>query len=292
MKSERWLLFAMVLSMCIWGISWSSAKVLSEYGSAPALAFLRFLIVPITLFPVLRLMKVELRVKKQGLPYLGGAGLLMALYTVVFFEALKVGLSGAGGVLVTTLNPIFAYVLGLLVSRTFPKKAELYGLFLGLLAGVILLQLWSNADALFVSGNILFLLAAFIWAVMSKVTSQAHRFGSPLSFSFWMHLMVVAGLAFVVDLPEVWHIIHTGDTRFWLNIIYFGTINSALATTCYLYATSKLGAERASTFIFIVPFAAVLSSWLFLDEAIRWHTVIGGSLGVLAVLVINGKLKR
>lgn len=288
-RSERWLMLAMILSMCIWGVSWSSAKVLAAYGSAPAMAFLRFTIVPLTLFPLLSLMKVKLGIQKQGIPYLAGAGLLMGVYTIVFFQALQVGLSGAGGVLVTTLNPIFSYIVGLVISRTLPKKAELLGLLLGMLAGIVLLKLWSNLDALFVSGNSLFLLAAFIWAVMSKITAQAHRFGSPLSFSMWMHLMVVAGLAFVTDLPEVINILETGDALFWFNIIYFGTVNSAVATTVYLYATSKLGAERASSFIFIVPFAAVLSSWLFLGEAILWHTVVGGILGVLAVLVINGK---
>jgi len=215
--------------------------------------------------------------------------LLMAIYTLVFFAALRVGLSGAGGVLVTTLSPVFAYIISLVISRAIPKGAELLGLLLGIAAGVVLLRLWSNIDMLFASGNALFLLAAFIWAAMSKLSSQAHRFGSPLSFSLWMHVLVVAGLAFAVDFREIAHILTTGDTLFWFNIIWFGTINSALATTCYLYATSKLGAEKASTFIFIVPFAAVLSSWAFLGEAVQWHTVVGGALGVAAVFVINGK---
>ena len=76
-----------------------------------------------------------------------------------------------------------------------------------------------------------------------------------------------------------------------MNILYFGIVNSALATTCFLYVSAKIGAEKASTYIFIVPSTAVLASWLFTGEQILWNTVVGGILGILAVFMINGKFK-
>ncbi|MCR6640451.1 MAG: DMT family transporter [Sporocytophaga sp.] len=57
----------------------------------------------------------------------------------------------------------------------------------------------------------------------------------------------------------------------------------------FFVATSRLGAGKASTFIFLVPFSAALGSWIFLKEVPEIHTIIGGFLGIFAVYMINRK---
>ena len=61
--------------------------------------------------------KTKIAVKIKGLPYILGAGFFMVLYTLVFFKGLQEGDSGKAGVLVTTTNPMFAYLIGLIVSK-------------------------------------------------------------------------------------------------------------------------------------------------------------------------------
>jgi drug/metabolite transporter (DMT)-like permease len=289
-KTEKLFLLAIILSMCVWGFSWSSAKVLTAYASPSSLAFLRFLFVPITLIPLCLLLKIDIKVKLKGLPYLLGAGIFMMIYTLCFFKGVSLGMAGAGGVLVTTLNPLFAYLVGLVIDRILPQKKEFIGLFIGLMAGFLLLQIWQKADLIFAFGNSFFLFAAFIWAVMSKFSAHANRFGNAIGFTIWLHIITLAGLCFMVDFQEINNIIKTEkDIKFWANLFYFGIVNSSLATTVYLFATAKIGAEKASTYIFIVPAMAALGSFLFLDEHIYWHTILGGTLGILAVFIINGK---
>lgn len=288
MLSEKNFKILIVLSMCIWGMSWASAKVLTSYGSPSALALIRFALVPLTLYPVAKILKIDISIKKEGIIYAVGAGFFMMLYTLFFFKGLSEGLPGKGGVLVTTLNPIFAYLLGLLISKVLPSKLEFIGLLIGFAAGCVLLPIWHKMDAILDFGNANFLLAAFIWAVMSKISSHSKRFGNIFGFSIWMHLITVFGLLFVTDLNEVKDILVNGDTKFWLNILYFGIINSSLATSAYLYATSVIGAEKASSYIFIVPSMAILTSWLVLGEQVQWYTIVGGALGIIAVFCING----
>jgi len=292
-KSERLFLIAIILSMCIWGLCWSSAKVLSDYGSAASIAFIRFVIVMFSLLGLILAFKIDFKIKKSGLPYVIAAGFFMLVYSLLFFSGLKLGKPGAGGVLVTTTNPIFAYLIGLVISKNLPKRMEIFGLIIGVFAGSVLLNIWSEGrEGLFDAGNLLFLASALVWAIMSKISSHSHRFSHAVTFIFWMHVFTVIGFTPFTDLNEVSQILQTGDTKFWLNMIYFGTINSTLATTCYLYATSKLGAEKASSFIYLVPSAALFGSWLFLGEEVLLHTVIGGVLGVLAVFIINKKSKK
>jgi drug/metabolite transporter (DMT)-like permease len=129
-----------------------------------------------------------------------------------------------------------------------------------------------------------------VYALLSKVISKSAKYGSPISFNFWLHVVALIGLSFVVDFHELKRLVLAGDTKFWLNMLYFGVINSSIATTTYFYATTKLGAEKASSFIFIVPSAAVLFSWLLMDETIEIKTIVGGTIAILAVFIINGKL--
>lgn len=290
MKKDKLFLILLILSMVIWGISWSSAKVLSQYGNVLSIAYVRFWIVVLTLFPILKITKTNIVVKKEGWLYVLGAGFFFGLYSLIFFSGLQHGVAGSGGVVVTTFSPIFAFILGVVVSRKWLVKMEYVGLGIGLVAGGLLLELWKNSEEIFASGNLYFVVGALVWAFMSKVSSKATQFGHALSFNFWLHVATTIGLSFLVDFQDVFILLKNGDSTFWWNLIYFGVINSTCATACYLYATTRLGAEKASTFIFLVPVSAVFGSWFFLGELVEYHTILGGVLGVLAVFVINGRI--
>lgn len=74
-------------------------------------------------------------------------------------------------------------------------------------------------------------------------------------------------------------------------MFYSAVINTAFATTFYFIATAKLGAGKASSFIFLVPLSAAFGSWIFLNEIPQLHTIIGGILGIIAVYLLNVKSK-
>jgi len=61
----------------------------------------------------------------------------------------------------------------------------------------------------------------------------------------------------------------------------------ALGTSIYFYASTELGPEKASSFIFLVPFMAILFSIYFLKEPLQLSTVLGGIIGILSVYLIN-----
>jgi len=291
-KSDSLLLAGTITAMFCWGLSWPSGKVLSAYGSPVSIAFLRYVIIFSSSLISMFILKKNLRIKKEGLKYLIPAGLLLALYNWVFISGLKVGFANAGGVLVTTLNPIFAYSIGLGLARRWPIKNESIGLMLGLIGGAFQLNIWTRFDNIFLYGNMFFLAGAFIWAVMSKFTSRAARYGSSLAFSLWMYLVALVGFLAIVDLSEIHSIILKADILFWLNLLYFGFVATTVATSFYFYATTRMGAERASSFIFLVPLSAALSSGFFLGETIQIYTIFGGILGMLAVFIINYRKKK
>lgn len=288
--SDKLMLIAIVVSMFLWGLGWPSAKVLTHYASVVNLGVYRYIIVVASLFLLLIFSRQRLTIKKAGIPFVVAAGVLLAAYSYLFFMGLKNGSPGAGGVLVTTLNPIMAYVLGALIDRKLPSKNEAIGLALGSLAGVILLRLWSSTSILD-SGNIYFLFSAVLWAAMSKFTSKGTRYGTSTGFSLWQYVITLACLLPLVDFNEFSAVLSISYHAFWFNLFFGAIMVTTVATTMYFYATTRLGAEKASSFIFLVPLAAAVSSWLFLGERILIHTIVGGILGMAAVYMINRKPK-
>ena len=205
-KKNGILLVLICISMIFWGMSWSSAKVMGRYGEALTIAFVRFWVVVAMLLPAVRLFKLSYKIERPGWKYLLGASLFLGLYTTAFFRGLQLGNAGSAGVLVTTLNPIFAFLIGVIVSKVFPTKQALLGLFIGLLGGAFLLKLWDNFDTIFQTGNLLFIAAAFLWAVMSKMTSMSKSYTHPITFSFWLHLVVPIGMLPFVNFDDVTHL--------------------------------------------------------------------------------------
>jgi drug/metabolite transporter (DMT)-like permease len=282
-------LIGMVLSMICWGFSWTSGKVLAMYGDPMTISFLRFGLTFVSLLFIVMFLKERFTLKLSGLKDLFIAASLISIYTFLFFKGLTTGKAGAGGVLVTTLNPIIAYALMLMIGRRKPTGNETTGLVIGLVAGVVLLNVFTNTANLFTAGNVYFLLAAVCWAVLSLFTAKASRYGSSITFSFWMYGISTALLFLFSGYQQAWHLMQTGDFVFWVNLFFSATITTSLATTFYFYATAKVGAGKASSFIFMVPFSAALGSWIFLLETPKVNTIVGGLLGIAAVYIINRK---
>lgn len=282
----------MILSMILWGLSWPSAKALTNYSSAVNLTFYRYVVVIFTLLPMLLFMKIPVKISKKGIPFVLISGVLLGVYSVFMFKGLEKGFAGAGGVLVTTLNPIMAYFISLIIRLQKPTRNEAVGLIFGLLAGCSLLKIWENMDVLFQSGNLFFLGSAFIWAVMSRFTAKSSTYGSPFAFSLWMYIVNLIILFPLLDFPLLMSNLHLKSMVFWGNVIFGGAIVTSIATTIYFYATSKLGSDKASSFIFLVPFAAAVSSWILLNEKLELHTIVGGVLGISAVYMIQRKTKK
>jgi drug/metabolite transporter (DMT)-like permease len=288
-SAEKLFLTGMILSMTCWGFSWVSAKVLSAYGPPLTLAFFRFALTFASMPLMFPVVKVRLAIDRKGLPDLLVASVIMSLYTFLFFKGLTEGKAGAGGVLVTVLNPVIAYGIMLLLTRRKPSQKETIGLIVGLLAGAILLRVTSEPRQVFAAGNIYFLLSAFAWAALSHFTARASRYGSPVSFSFWVYGISTLVLFLFTGSQSAAAMIDQADVTFWVNLFFISTITAGLATTFYFVATSKIGASKAASFIFMVPFSAALGSWIFLGEAIEAHTIIGGLLGIIAVYILNRK---
>ena len=114
----------MCLSMSIWGISWSSAKVLSRYGEAANIAHIRFVIVLIVLGVILKIAKIPFGFSKANWIPMIGASLSTVTYSVLFFYALKSGVCQQKEVMRATRYFVSSLVFSLFGTTTTNNNRE------------------------------------------------------------------------------------------------------------------------------------------------------------------------
>ncbi len=289
-KSEQIFLLIMFFAMVIWGSSWISAKIITHEAPPEVIVFWRLLITFASFIPIVYIKEKRFVFDKKALLWSLVAGTLLAGYNQLFFLGLKTGLPGKGGIIVTTLNPLFTFLITITILKHRVTSRQLIGLSLGVIGSLALLQVWNlTLDDLWKSGNLFFIISAFGWAALTVISQQGLKSVSFITFSFYMY-GVSALVSYFFSIPhDPLSYIESGSANFWWHMIYLSVIVVSFATTMYFFATDKIGSNRASSFTFLVPFTAVGMSWYYFGEQPQLFTILGGVLALLAIWMINKK---
>src|SRR5208337_924387 len=174
-----------------------------------------------------------------------------------------------------------------ILSRKGLKFRDAAGLMIGLGGSLAILKIWTiDFDGLLISGNLFFIIGAFLW---SGVTINSHSTQSRISiwtYSFYLNGFAMILQAFFAFPQGVYHK-YPADFSFWAFMIYLSLISTVFATSVYFYAAKNLGPHKASAFTFLVPLSAVVLSWIFLHEVPEPTTLLGGGFSVAAVYLIH-----
>lgn len=278
----------MITAMAAWGASWTSAKLIAGMAAAEVLVFWRFLMTFISFIPIILWSKESLRlnVKALGLTFL--SAVLLIGYNEVFFAGLRYGAAGVGSLLVTTLSPMFTFLLSASLFGRKVGKKEIFGLLLGLAGGVIILDLGHlDTGDLVKSGNLLFLLGAVVWAALTITSQKAQENGvSTFVYSFYLY-----GFASLLDLVMALRYpvleVFQYTPVFWWNIFYLAVFSTTFANSIFFFGSRKLGAGPTSVFMYLIPVFAVFVSWQLLHEIPKGSTLLGGILAMIAVYLVN-----
>jgi drug/metabolite transporter (DMT)-like permease len=281
----------MLLAMLIWGGSWVAGKVVSGAASPDIIVFVRFLISFIAFLPFFPWIRPHLRMSVPSLLMTAVCAAVLVLYNQFFFMGLRAGFAGSGSVIVTTLSPILTFALSSVLFRKKFTTLQSLGLFLGFASGICIVAPWRLHLATFASSAVFFFAAcALIWAMLTIMSQRLQRSASAIGYSFYLFLFTA-----LIQLPfcaksELMALPSMG-LSFWANIFFLGALASTFSNTVYFLASRRIGAGRASSFMFVVPLCAVVLSALILKETPSPSTLGGGCAAVIAVWLINRKVK-
>ncbi|MGP1450813.1 MAG: DMT family transporter [Wolinella sp.] len=287
MTLGREQIFAVLLfiGMFFWGASWPASKILTSHASIEVVAFWRFFFALITFLPIIVLLGIPLFMSLRSFLLMLVASVANSIYSLLFFNGLSYGLAGAGGVLVTTLIPVFSYLLSYIFLGSKISMREGFGLLLGFLSGLFLLNL-AHYGSLLGGGNLFFVAAALTWGVLTLLTQKLRGDVHPVAINFYTTLFSTISFSPVLFGGESFSILAVG-MEFWFCLLFVAVFSTAFGTTIYYQAIAVVGAGRASSFGLLVPVHALVLSWIFLDEVPTFETLIGGILAFGAIYMIN-----
>ena len=271
--------------MFLWGGGWTALKILTYNLPMDVIVFWRFFLMSLSFLPILYFFKEPIRLSKNSLKYITNSAILNISFMVSAFFGIKYGLAGAGSVIITSLSPIMTFILAIFLFKKRITKLQYMGLFMGVVGGIIILQL-DDVTLFFNGSNLYFLLCALIWAGVTILSQKAHAHVHPIHYSFFIAVIATIASFFYAFHSNLLAVFEQG-WQFWLALIYLAILGQTVATTIFYMASGKLGSEKTSSFMFLVPIFALLSAWLVLDEPIQMHIVIGGIISMLAVVFIN-----
>ena len=277
----------MVFAMIFWGASWISTKVLTNYVNEYELVFLRMGICFISMFPLIYFFKLSFKIDLKSFIFILFASVILTLYSLVMFLGVQHGTGSFGGALVTTLIPIITFILIAFLNKKTISLKHSFALILGAFGVLNMLDIWNfNLNEIFSKDNIYFLLAAFLWSILTIITSKATKINA-FVFTFYTYIISSFTLfIFFVD-GNIFHKIVDFDFIFWFNMFIITILSTTFATSIYFIGASKLGAKEASSYIFLVRASALSFGDIFLGEEITFNVIIGTICTIIAIYILN-----
>ena len=286
MTQKNIFFFLLFFAMVAWGGSWVNVKILGHYVSAYEMIFLRFGITAISMVPIIVWLKHSFKIDFQSFCLVVLVALALIFYNKYYYLGTKFGTASLGGAMVTTMIPILTFILLALMGVKKVSSKDLFALGLGAVGVLTMLHIWTfDLAHILVIHNLYFLLAAILWAVLTIISSKSTKI-SPIVFTFYMYIMsVVFDWLFFVDVSTI--PFGSFDGIFWLNTLLISLAASTFANTIFFLGIEKLGAAEVSSFVFLVPFSAIILSAIFLSEKVDLFIVFGTILTLWAVKLLN-----
>ena len=282
---EKHFAYLMLLSMFFWGGGWTALKILTYNLPMDVIIFWRFFLMSLAFIPIIYYFKIPLNPSLGALKFILGSSILNIAFMISSFLGIKYGYAGAGSVIITTFSPIMTFLLVAIVFRKRLQTRQYFGLLLGLIGGYILLEL--NDFLLFLnSSNLYFLLCALIWAGVTVLSQHSQKHIHPIHYSFAISLIATFVTFLYAKDSDLLAVFHQG-AAFWTALIYLAVFGQTIATTIFFISSGRLGSEKTSSYMFLVPLFALFSAWLILDEPMQLHIIVGGAISMLAVYFIN-----
>ena len=289
---KNFFFFLLFVAMIGWGGSWVNAKVLGAYASPFELVFVRYLITSVSMIPVLLYFKKSFKIDLRTFGIVIIAAILMISYSKFFFLGTTLGTASLGGAFVTTLIPINTFIIFVLFFNRPMSKKDGFALGLGALGVMTILGVWHlSREQIMTVYNLYFILASLIWPLLTIVSSKSTKV-SPMVFSFYMYVATMFLDLLLIDVRTL-QTAHW-DSTFWAHMIFLSLGATTFSTSVYFIGVEKLGSKEVSSFVFLVPFAAIGLSALFLGERISGWMIIGTIMTIIAVALLNNiiKIKR
>ena len=281
-----------LFTIFIWGTTFVSTKILLRVAAPVEILFLRFglgFLVLLAIYPH----RLKLTEKKQELFFVAAGLCGVTLYFLLENIALTFTLAANVGVIVS-ITPFFTAVLAHWFLDGEKIKIRFVIGFLIAITGVFLIGFNGISNLqLNPLGDILAILAAFVWAVYSILIRKINSFHyhtiqiTRRVFFYGLVLMIPALFIFGFQ-PDIDQLMQPVNMFY---LLFLGLGASALCFVTWNSAVKLLGVVRTTVYIYMIPVITVTTSIIILQEKITALAVVGTVLTLAGLLISEGSAK-
>ena len=279
-------LAAVATTVVLWASAFVGVRAVGHDLSPGALALGRMLVGSLTLTVIVLVVRA-----RRGGPRLPSGRLLgaVALWGAAWFGLYNLALNaaerhldaGTTALLVNVAPVVVAVLAGLLLGEGFPARL-LAGMAVAF-AGVVLIAATTSAGGTDVSGVLLGLLAALLYAGAAVAQKRLLARVDALTVTW---LGALAGtVALLPYLPTLLAELASAPGTAVAGTAYLGVFPTAIAFLTWGYALSRTTAGRLAAATYAVPPIVVLLSWALLGEVPALLALAGGVLCLAGVAV-------
>ena len=273
--------------MILWGASWISTKVLTNYINAYEMVFLRMGICFISMAPIIFFTNMKYKLDLKTSILILFASFFLVLYSVFMFWGVEHGTGSLNGAMVPSMIPIITYIFVAILNKKTISLKHSFALILGVFGVLNMINIYQfSLEAIFSKDNIYFIIASTLWAIITIITAKSIKINA-FVFTTYTYIISSATLyIFYID-SSIFVKILEFDTIFWFNMFVITILSTTFATSIYFFGAAKYGAKEVSSFVFLVPASAIIIGNIFLDEKIEFTTIIGVILAMIAIYILN-----
>lgn len=277
----------LIFLAAIWGGSFIFLRVAVPEVGPLLTAMLRTALAGIALFAFAASTGVAMNWRRNAKPY-ALVGLFATVLPFSSFSFAALYLPAAYSALLNSTAPLFGALFSVLWLAERLTVRKLAGLALGV-AGVAVLvgagALALNVDTLLAAAACLFAAACYAWSsIIVKKTGRPELGASggihPIAMATGS--MAVGGLIMAPAAPFV--LPHALPSTLALScIVAMALLSSGLAQAIFIPLIVRIGPTRAMSVSFLIPLFSMVWGFIFLNEAIRASTLIGGAIVLTAM---------
>lgn len=286
--------FLLVIIISLWGLNFIISRFLSGIDpvrvSGVLFALFRYSLGALTLIGVMAIQRKGPRVISEEIRPYRHLILLSAVFSAIFVIGIHTSTelitSGTSSIIVN-LSPVVVLVFGVLFLKERLSVMKTLGFLLGLLGSLIFL--WTSITIVpgIELGIILALVGTFAWGVYTITLHYLEGADRYIVITVTMVTSSLLLLSFVaVMIVQGFELILILDALSVTGLLISGVLGSGVAYVLYFTAVEALGATRASSFQFLIPFVSVAGDFV-LGEPPELVILLAGLIAIIGVGLIR-----
>jgi drug/metabolite transporter (DMT)-like permease len=272
----------------IWGSTWLAIRIGLESLTPFLSAGLRFIVAALVIYLLMYYKKLPIQKDKVALKLYFQMGFFSF---VIPFGLVYWGQQFIPSGLASVLFGVYPFFVAVFSKISMPEEKieflKIVGMILGF-AGIVFIfsdNLDFKLDSDFM-GMSAVLLSGIMQSAIAVTIKKNGKHLNPLSMNLIPMLLagivMTVGALFVEDLSNVQF-----DFKAVSTVLYLGVFGSVVTFTSYYWLLKRINILLLSLIAFITPVIALLLGWIFYDENLKNHHILGSGFVLLGLLIAN-----